>query len=177
MSCLLLSPFLPKLLAFIISTGTIMEVYLTAENVRQRSIGAVTFLFEPMDYEDLMSHKVLYPDVYHCTALLSSGARAQALQRFGKSFRDKNYTNMNDRKITRQNTDVRTCVGILNCLARKSAVEYQGIVDHFQDVLFPLQRRGDSRGYYQRINFRRGSLGGLCICHYSHHGFDLCNHS
>jgi hypothetical protein len=46
-----------------ISTGTIMEVYLTAENVRERSIGAVTFLFEPMDYEDLMSHNVLYPDV------------------------------------------------------------------------------------------------------------------
>jgi hypothetical protein len=87
-----------------------MEVYLTAENVRERPIEAVTFLFEPMDYADLMSHNVLYPDVYYCPALVSSSARAQALQRFGMSFRDKNCTHMNDRKITKQSTDVRTCV-------------------------------------------------------------------
>jgi hypothetical protein len=41
-----------------------MEVYLTPDNMRERPFGAVTFLFEQMDYADLMSHHVLYPDVY-----------------------------------------------------------------------------------------------------------------
>jgi hypothetical protein len=41
-----------------------MEVYLTPDNIRERPIGAVTFLFEPMDYADLMSHHVMYQDVY-----------------------------------------------------------------------------------------------------------------
>jgi hypothetical protein len=63
-----------------------MEVYSTTENVWERSIGAVTFLFEPMDYEDLMSHNVLYPDVYYCPALVSSGARAQTLRGLGSHF-------------------------------------------------------------------------------------------
>jgi hypothetical protein len=105
--------------------------------------GEFVFLFSAEGNSDLVPSYFICPELHYRPTDVESDLRAQKLQEFGSSLRVGKKTYMNTPKVTMQSTDVRACVGILECLARKTSDEFQTLTESFRTALFPLQHSDD----------------------------------
>jgi hypothetical protein len=83
------------------------------------------------DQELIPPSKTFYRGVRVAVDDCDSIERAQELADFGNSLKVENKTYMNVPQGTYQSTEVRACLGVLNCLARKSNSDYQSLVIKF----------------------------------------------